>query len=486
VLAAFPVYRTYVPSDRNEVDAQDRRQVGIAIREAKLRNPAISESVFDFIQKVLLLEHPNGIDDAQRAERQMFALRFQQLSSPVMAKGVEDTAFYRYYPLASLNEVGGDPAHFGVSLTAFHRRNLIRREVWPNSMNASSTHDTKRGEDVRARINVLSETPGDWYRAIRRWRDMNRTAKTKVGDRYAPDANEEYLLYQTLVGTWPLYPMNPEEHQAYVRRIEGYMQKALHEAKIHTSWVSPNAEYEQAVTAFVERVLDAKPENQFLQDLRQFQGPIARAGMWNSIAQLVVKVASPGVPDFYQGNDLWAFDLVDPDNRRPVDYDARRQMLKALSEQAERDRAGLVDRLRENLCDGAIKLFITREALRFRREHRELFAQGSYAGLNAEGSRARHVVAFAREGVHERGPETLIAATGRFFLRLCNSHGKPVGDVWNHTAIVLPKKMERRTFRDVFTGEAIEAEPRENGFVLPLRKIFAHCPAALLYGGNAS
>ena len=481
VLAAFPVYRTYVSNDQTEVDTQDRRQVNIAIREAKLRNPALSESVFDFIQSVLLLEHPNGVDDAQRAERKMFAMRFQQLSSPVMAKGVEDTAFYRYYPLASLNEVGGDPAHFGVSSSAFHRRNLIRRELWPNSMSASSTHDTKRGEDVRARLNVLSEAPGEWYRAIRRWRDLNRSAKTRVDDRQAPDANEEYLLYQTLVGTWPLYPMKPEEHAAYVKRIDGYMQKALHEAKLHTSWVNPHGEYEQAVSRFVERVLEPSPGNVFLQELAQFQAPIAKAGMYNSIAQLVVKIASPGVPDFYQGNDLWAFDLVDPDNRRPVNYEVRRQMLNSLREQAERDRPALVDRLRENPCDGAIKLFITSEALRFRREHRDLFAQGRYATLGISGARGRHVVAFSRSIANQ----TLFALTGRFFLKLCNSHRKPIGDTWGDTAIELPKKTRHDAFRDVFSGETITAEEREGGRFLPLNKVFSRCPVALLFAESA-
>ncbi|HEX5229116.1 MAG TPA: hypothetical protein VFW44_15470, partial [Bryobacteraceae bacterium] len=484
VLAAFPVYRTYVRSDQAEVSAQDRRQVNIAIREAKTRNPAISESVFDFIQSVLLLEHPSGIDDGQRAERQLFALRFQQLSAPVMAKGVEDTAFYRYYPLTSLNEVGGDPAHFGVSVNAFHRRNLIRRELWPNGMNASSTHDTKRGEDVRARINVLSEIPGDWYRAIRRWRELNRGAKSRVGERHAPDANEEYLLYQSLVGTWPLYPMNEEEHRAYVQRIEGYMQKALHEAKIHTSWVNPNSEYEKAVTKFVERVLEPSPANLFLEDLRQFQAPIARAGMWNSIAQLVVKIASPGVPDFYQGNDLWAYDLVDPDNRHPVNYDVRRQMLKKLSDQARssEDRPALVDRLRENPCDGAIKLFITREALRFRREHRELFACGGYSGLSVEGNRARHVVAFERS----LSNQTLLTVTGRFFLKLCNSHNQPVREVWGNTIVALPEKTSARRFQDVFTGETVEAEERDSGLFLPLNKVLTRCPVALLFAESTT
>jgi (1->4)-alpha-D-glucan 1-alpha-D-glucosylmutase len=482
VLAAFPVYRTYVASDHNEVDAQDRRQVNIAIRQAKLRNPAISVSVFEFIQNVLLLEHPNGVDEAQRAERKLFAMRFQQLSAPVMAKGVEDTAFYRYYPLASLNEVGGDPAHFGVSVNAFHRRNLIRRELWPNSMSASSTHDTKRGEDVRARINVLSETPGEWYRAIRRWRELNRPAKTRVDDRHAPDANEEYLLYQTLVGTWPLYPMNAEEHAVYIRRIDGYMQKALHEAKVHTSWVNPNGEYEKAVTNFVERVLELSPNNAFLQELSQFQAPIAKAGMWNSVSQLLLKIASPGVPDFYQGNDLWAFDLVDPDNRRAVNYDLRRQMLQNLREQSALDRAALVDRLRENPCDGAIKLYVTSEALRFRRDHRDLFAQGSYSALGAEGNRERHVLAFSRA----TETQTLIAVAGRFFLKLCNSHSKPIGDVWGNTAIALPKKTAHRTFRDVFTGETVTAEEREGGLFLPVSKIFSHCPVALLFAESTS
>jgi (1->4)-alpha-D-glucan 1-alpha-D-glucosylmutase len=480
VLAAFPVYRTYVRGDQTEVDPRDRRQVAVAIRDAKRRNPAISESVFDFIQSVLLLERPSAVDDRQQAERQLFVMRFQQLSAPVMAKGLEDTAFYRYYPLASLNEVGGDPSRFGVSVNEFHRRNLIRRELWPNSMSASSTHDTKRGEDVRARLNALSEMPGDWYRAIRRWRGLNRAAKTVAGDRPAPDANEEYLLYQTLVGTWPLLPMHPDEHEAYVRRIDGYMQKALHEAKLHTSWINPNAGYEQAVTKFVERVLDPAPENAFLQDLRQFQAPIARAGIWNSLAQVLVKIASPGVPDFYQGNELWAFDLVDPDNRRGVNYEVRGQMLGSLLAQAARDRSALMDRLRENPCDGAIKMFITSEALRFRRDHPELFSQASYTGLAADGSRARHVVAFARAMENQM----VVALTGRFFLKLCNSHGKPIGDVWGNTTVALPKKTGHETFQNIFTGQTITARRSDGRLFLPLNEVFSQCPVALLFAGS--
>jgi len=480
VQATFPVYRTYARSDDKELDPEDRRQILQAIREAKRRNPAFSESVFDFIQSVLLLEHLDGLDDAQRFERHSLVMRFQQLTAPVMAKGVEDTAFYRYYPLASLNEVGGSPDQFGLSISSFHRRNAIRAELWPNSMSATSTHDTKRSEDVRARINVLSEIPREWYRAIRRWSTMNRQWKTKVGSAFAPDANEEYLLYQTLVGTWPLLGMDAAEHAAYLERIQGYMRKAVHEAKTHSSWINPNAEHDQAVDNFVARVLNPAKENCFLEDFRQFQGPIARAGMWNSLSQVLLKIASPGVPDFYQGSELWSFQLVDPDNRNPVDFEARKRMLAKL-EEATSDPGALLRRLADNPCDGAIKLCVTSRVLRFRRNHPDLFSDGTYVPLPVQGSRANHVVAFARV----LGDRTVFAATGRFFLRLCNSHGTPWGaQVWGNTAVVLPRKIAAASFREVLTGQSIEAEPHGEYSTVPLAKIFCHCPVALLYSGN--
>jgi (1->4)-alpha-D-glucan 1-alpha-D-glucosylmutase len=482
VLTTFPVYRSYVRSDQKEVDPEDRREIMAAIREAKRRNPAISESVFDFIQNVLLLEHPDGLDDAQRAERHLFAMRFQQLSAPVMAKGMEDTSFYRYYPLASLNEVGGNPERFGLSINAFHRRNLVRGQLWPNSMNGSSTHDTKREEDVRARINVLSEMPSEWYRAVRRWRDINRHWKTKLGELVAPDSNEEYLLYQTLVGTWPLLPMNAQEHAAYIQRIQNYMQKASHEAKLHTSWISPNAEYDQAVRDFVAKVLYPSADNLFLEDFRQFQAPIAQAGMWNSLSQVVLKIASPGVPDFYQGNELWSFRLVDPDNRDPVDFDRRRTMLGKLRETGGAGAAALVDRLMNNPCDGGIKLFVTQRALRFRRDHRQLFAAGAYVSLAANGSRSNHLVAFARQW----NGRTAIALASRFFLKLRNSHPAPIGDVWGNTAVVLPKKIMHDSFQDVFTGQKLTVEERDGEAILPLAKVFSRCTVALLFDERAT
>ena len=476
VLATFPVYRTYARGDDQEMDPEDRRQVLNAIRAAKRRNPAISESVFDFIKSVLLLEHPDGVDSQQRAERQTFVMRFQQLAAPVMAKGLEDTAFYRYYPLASLNEVGGSPDRFGVSVSSFHRRNAIREQLWPHTMNATSTHDTKRSEDVRARINVLSEIPREWYLAIRRWNHMNRQWKAQIEGRNAPDNNEEYLLYQTLVGTWPLTEMTAEEHAAYVGRIQAYMQKALHEAKAHSSWISPNAEYDQALEDFVSNTLKRSRENLFLEDFRQFQGPIARAGMWNSISQLVLKIASPGVPDFYQGSEIWSFNLVDPDNRQPVDFELRKEIAASLRREPDADPAALMCRLANNACDGGIKLYITSRALRFRRDNPELFAEGNYVPLASQGSRANHVVALART-FHG---QTVLAVAGRFFLRLCNSHNVPWGDVWANTSLVLPRKIAARGFRDVLTGRTIDAEQQGEHYILPLGKIFAHCPVALL------
>jgi (1->4)-alpha-D-glucan 1-alpha-D-glucosylmutase len=293
----------------------------------------------------------------------------------------------------------------------------------------------------------------------------------------APDSNEEYLLYQTLIGTWPLLPMNPDEHAVYVQRMQSYMQKALHEAKMHSSWISPNAEYDQAVQEFVAKVLEASADNPFLEDFRQVQGPIAQAGMWNSLSQVVLKIASPGVPDFYQGNELWSFRLVDPDNRDAVDFERRRAMLAKILEQDGADSTELVERLMNSPCDGAIKLFLTQRALRLRRDHRELFAAGSYVPLLADGSRSNHLVAFARQW----NGQTVLALTSRFFLKLRNSHPAPVGEVWGHTAVMLPKKIKHRSFQDVLTGRVLTVEERDGESALLLAQVFYRCPVALLF-----
>lgn len=477
VLAAFQVYRTYAGLDDDEVSAEDRRQINFAIRAAKQRNAAISESVFDFIESVLLHQPPDGIDSGQRAERRMFAVRFQQLSAPVMAKGVEDTAFYRYYPLAALNEVGGDPERFGVSPSAFHRRNQSRLQLWPHSMNATSTHDTKRSEDVRCRIDVLSEIPQEWSGAIRRWRDMNHRWKTVEGDLEYPHANEEYLLYQTLIGTWPFTPMDASAHGEYVARIQSYMEKAVREAKVHTSWINPNSEYEARLQRFVQCALDISQENAFLEDFCRFQAPIARAGAWNSISQVVLKTMSPGVPDFYQGQELWSFSLVDPDNRRPVDFELRRRMLSELRDAAADRLASLVERLRSNLSDGALKMHVTTRALRFRRDRRQLFSTGSYAPLASAGELPDHTIAFARS----LAGECVVVLAGRFFLTLARSGRSETGPAWGDATIVLPRTMAHRRFEDVLTGQAIETSAVGDKSVIPLQQAFARLPVAILH-----
>ncbi len=287
-------------------------------------------SLFDFIGSLLLLEDPPCVTEEQRAERREFVLRLQQLTGPVAAKGVEDTAFYRHYPLASLCEVGGDPTRFGVSPESFHTHNKERLRKWPDTMLATSTHDTKRSEDTRARINVLSEIPSRWYRAIRRWESFNYEKKGLIYGVPAPDSNEEYLLYQTLIGTWPLETGDGggSNDPVYVKRIQEYMVKALREAKVHSSWLSPNLQYEQAVNDFIERILS--PDGTFASDFAEFHEPIARSAFANSLSQTLLKITVPGVPDFYQGTELWDYSLVDPDNRRPVDYAERRKLLESL------------------------------------------------------------------------------------------------------------------------------------------------------------
>ncbi|MBV8857291.1 MAG: malto-oligosyltrehalose synthase, partial [Acidobacteria bacterium] len=354
VIACFPVYRTYIRRTQATVSPDDRLNVNAAVREAKRRNPAEDTSVFDFIASLLLLKDPKGTGPEERAERRDFALRFQQVTSPVTAKGLEDTAFYRFYPLASLNEVGGEPALIGVSAERFHERNRDRQETWPHTLSATSTHDTKRGEDVRARLNALSEMPREWQAALASWGRLNSSKKAVVEDQPAPDRNDEYLLYQTLLGAWPAEPLDAEGLGRFRERIAEYMQKATREAKVHTSWINPNEEYDAAVREFVGRLLRGGDGDAFLQDFLPLQRRVAFFGYFNALAQVLLKLTSPGVPDLYQGSELWDLSLVDPDNRRPVDYRRRREVLAGLRERigvAGDDLLPLTDDLLGNLAD---------------------------------------------------------------------------------------------------------------------------------------
>lgn len=454
VVTCFPIYRTYVREDTTTPDAEDARHIVAAVEAARERNPALSEDVFAFIEDVLLLRDPPGLGAEQRAERRLFVMRLQQFTGPVMARGLEDTLYYRYFPLASLNEVGGEPAQFGTPVTVFHEKSAVRRRDWPHAMLATSTHDTKRGEDVRARINVLSEIPQEWSAALQRWHSLNLRFRSRAGNIMGPSHNDEYLIYQTLVGTWPLDGVDG----AYRERLSGYLLKAMREAKVHSSWVRPNVAYEEATQRFLLSILDSE---EFVGDFAAFQAKVGEAGMLNALAQLVLKIASPGVPDFYQGSELWEYNLVDPDNRRPVDYEARRRILDSLDEQR-----GEV--FRETIAqwrDGRVKMWVTSRGLRLRQREQELFAQGSYTPIRAVGTRRHHLVAFARE---HRG-RAVVAAAGRFFLTLGRQGG------WGDTELTLPRQLSGKVFRDVLTGREFAADRR-----VRLSELLSMGPAALL------
>jgi (1->4)-alpha-D-glucan 1-alpha-D-glucosylmutase len=395
VIACFPVYRSYLRAHAAPIDAPDRGHVEKAVRAAKRRNPATSECVFGFIAAVLLRDDPGGLEESQVRERREFVMRFQQLTGPVIAKGMEDTAFYRFHPLASLNEVGGDPSGPGTTLNAFHAANLERLRSWPHTLCATSTHDTERGEDTRARIAVLSEVPAAFEAALGRWRALGAAHKTQVDEAETPDPHAEYLLYQTLVGTWvPAGDGAPPP--AYLARIHAYMRKVLREAKLRTSWISPTARYEEAVEDFVSTLLDARRGGPFLEDLGRFVGEVPRPGLLDSVTQALLKATAPRVPDFYQGSERWPFDLVDPDNRHPVDVTLRSRLLESLEAVPAGTVAGAASLL-ERIEDGRLKLLVTSRALRFRRQRRELFARGAYHPLRARSPREELVAAFARQ-----------------------------------------------------------------------------------------
>jgi (1->4)-alpha-D-glucan 1-alpha-D-glucosylmutase len=493
VVACFPVYRTYVRPGSDEVRDEDRRRILAAVRVAKRRNPAMSPTFFDFIGSVLLLEDPVGLSPENRAERRQFVLKFQQITGPITAKGLEDTAFYRYYPLASLNEVGGDPAVPGVLLERFHARMLERRENWPHDMSTTGTHDTKRGEDVRARLNVLSEVPQEWEEAIWRWKSLNSSALTELDGAAAPDANEEYLIYQTLVGTWPGLPLDDSAKQVYVDRIVAYLDKALREAKIHTSWLNPYEEYDQAVAGFIRKVLD-NLESPFVQDLNSFVRSIADAGFVNSLAQTLLKICAPGVPDFYQGVELWDFNLVDPDNRRPVDFAARVRALAWLEARAKEDLSQLARELLNAWPDERLKMFVTWRALSFRRDHLEVF-HGDHRPLVVEGPREAHVCAFARTEGQQWAvcvvPRLAQQAWGPREKAAASPKGKrtsprwPLAEWWRDSVVALPSDAPLR-WRHVVTGDPIDGTKRADGTTaLDVEALLRHFPVALLSSQTA-
>ena len=473
VTACLRVYRTTVRDFA--VSSRDRAAIAAAIVEAHRRAGDLGRAPVAFLKRVLLLDFPGSLPPAAQVEWLRFVRRWQQFTGPVMAKGLEDTALYRYSRLLSLNEVGGDPTGERCSVEDFHRHNRATRARWPQTLNATSTHDTKRSEDVRARINVLSELPAAWGERLKRWSRWNRSKRRRIDGRPVPDRSEEISLYQTLIGAWPL---SPKEVPAVRARLDAYVVKAAREAKVRTGWIHPDREHERALVAFVRALLRRAKTNRFLRDFLQFQGAVAFYGACNALAQVLCKIASPGVPDFYQGTELWAFSLVDPDNRRPVDFEKR---IRLLAELERREKAGALDLAADLLArwrDGRIKLFVTWKALTFRRRHAALFQEGAYLPLVASGKRKAHVCAFARR----HGDAWALAAVPRLLTGVVKPEMPPCGGrVWGSDRLLLPATAPAR-WRNVFTGETVQARTVRGKRVLLVGSVFQHFPVALLSG----
>jgi (1->4)-alpha-D-glucan 1-alpha-D-glucosylmutase len=468
-IAAFPIYRTYVTGAA--VEAADRLFIERAIAIARARDATDEGSTYEFLRRVLLTQHS---DDAVRERYVEFAMRFQQLTAPVTAKGVEDTAFYRSVRLVALNEVGGDPAQFGTSVADFHRQNARRAAHHPRAMLATATHDMKRGEDVRARIAAISEVPEQWRRALARWSRLNRKHRGVV----SPLA--EYLLYQTILGAWPAELLAEDVDAGalagFAERIVAYIMKAEREAKLRTSWTNPDAAYERALEEFTRTILDPQRSPAFFESLRIGARSLAATGVTNGLAQAVLKATAPGVPDTYQGTELWDLSLVDPDNRRPVDFAARSAMLRVLDDALERGtpRETLARELLAAWPDGRIKLYVLATLLRHRAAAgagAASWADNAYAALDALGDKAAHVVAFARGGaivVVPRLPRTL------------SGERPPLGDAaWGTTALALGTNGAAR-YRDVLTGRMVAAIERDGRRVLLLADALAVLPVAVL------
>jgi (1->4)-alpha-D-glucan 1-alpha-D-glucosylmutase len=469
LISAFPVYRTYIDAAAGRISDADRGHVERAVRTARRRNRGISGEVFEFLGDVLLLRWPESLDEAARGEYALFVMKLQQLTGPVMAKGVEDTTFYVYNRLVSLNEVGGEPDRFGIEPDDLHRWLAARAERWPHALSSGSTHDTKRSEDVRARIDVLAEIPETWAERVYAWDALNAPHLGSDDGQEVPSANDRYLLYQTLVGAWPLEGAAADG--AFAERIRAYMEKATREAKEHTSWINPDEAYDEGLAAFVAAIL--APGSPFLDDFVAFHSTVAETGMVNALSQTLVRLAAPGVPDVYQGQESWDLSLVDPDNRRPVDFERRRAMLASLRAAAgSEDGEALARELVREWRDGRIKMHVVHRALRLRGERRALFTDGAYLPLAAGGARAEHLFAFART----HSGDAAIAVVPRLVATLTRDGGTGVPEAadYDDTALAIPEALRGR-YVDAFTGARVEL-----GGSAGVGALLADFPVALL------
>lgn len=471
ILALFPVYRTYISQSGSRKADQERiRQV---IEEAKEKLPNFLNELY-FIEKFLSLEFDDRLSEEDKQQWLHFIMRLQQFTGPLMAKGVEDTVMYVYNRLLSLNEVGSSPSEFGISVDDFHAFNQMRATQWPHAMSATATHDTKRGEDVRARLNVLSELPEEWQTQLRTWQAINAPLKGSVDGMEAPDRNAEYFLYQTLLGA---FPFDREDYPQFIDRVKEYIIKASREAKVYTSWQRPDAEYEQAFLDFADRLLNDSPDNLFLQEFRPFQRKIQHYGMLNSLTQTLLKMTVPGVPDIYQGSELWDLSLVDPDNRRPVDYEKRFSYLKDIKHDLEKDLPGLLSNLLKTPEDGRVKLFLIYQAIQARRAYSELFKRGSYQKLTVVGSLKTHIIAFMREWDDTQ----MIVIAPRLLTSLIKEGEYPLGDLVWHETRILQNPGSSTVWQDLISGQQIQGED-----TLWIKDILNQFPVAILVGKTAA
>ncbi len=463
-MASFPTYRTYVNAKR--FTEADRNCIERAVGKARDRNPGLRYEL-DYIEKFLLMGSRDDIEESQRSRALDFVMKFQQVTGPLMAKGVEDTCLYIYNRLLSLNEVGGSPNRFGCSREDFHGFMRDTVDHCLHAMNTTATHDTKRGEDAGMRLSVLTEMPDEWDRAVRNWRKINSRRKVVRGSK-VPDKNDEYFLYQSLIAFWPLLERDREE---FIERLKAYTIKAVREAKVHTAWLKPDAEYENAYLQFINRMLAEGDGNRFLEAFLPFWKRIAWYGMLNSLGQALIKFTAPGVPDVYQGNELWDFDMVDPDNRRPVDYEFRTNSLDYMRDRLSSDREGLLNELMNSMYDGRIKLFLTHRALVARRDHPELFVSGNYQPLQVAGARERNAVAYARRA----GDQWALTVFPRLTVGLVDENQFPTGeDVWGDTTLQLPEEISG-SFTDYLSGRRLNLEGK-----LRLAELFERLPWVLL------